>query len=434
MKTLGLDIGTTTISAVVLDSEAGVLDVLTESNDSFQNGPAYARIQDPVRIREIAMASVQKLLERHPDLTAVGVTGQMHGILYVDSQGQPVSPLYTWQDNRGQEVREDGRTWAQWMTDVTGYEMATGYGMVTHAYNLCHNLVPPEAAAFCTIADYLAMVLSGQNRPVIDATNAASLGAYDCRRGMFDTVALKRAGVGPELLPVIASNPLLGTGPVGIPVTVGIGDNQASFLGATGGATDAVLINMGTGGQISVYTDTYLTTESMETRPFPDGGWLLVGASLAGGRSYALLEQFFRQVVAMVQGTSDSVYESMSRALDHAGPVENIPDVITTFMGTRKDPSRRGAISGLGPDNFTPLHLMYGVMHGMAKELYTMYRSYLDASGATPTRMIGSGNGLQKNRQLCRIFEETFGYPLTLSTNQEEAACGAARFAARHAH
>ena len=289
MKTLGLDIGTTTISAVVLDSEAGVLDVLTESNDSFQNGPAYARIQDPVRIREIAMASVQKLLERHPDLTAVGVTGQMHGILYVDSQGQPVSPLYTWQDNRGQEVREDGRTWAQWMTDVTGYEMATGYGMVTHAYNLCHNLVPPEAAAFCTIADYLAMVLSGQNRPVIDATNAASLGAYDCRRGMFDTVALKRAGVGPELLPVIASNPLLGTGPVGIPVTVGIGDNQASFLGATGGATDAVLINMGTGGQISVYTDTYLTTESMETRPFPDGGWLLVGASLAGGRSYALL-------------------------------------------------------------------------------------------------------------------------------------------------
>ena len=113
MKTLGLDIGTTTISAVVLDSEAGVLDVLTESNDSFHNGPAYARIQDPVRIREIAMASVQKLLERHPNLTAVGVTGQMHGILYVDSQGQPVSPLYTWQDNRGQEVREDGRTWAQ---------------------------------------------------------------------------------------------------------------------------------------------------------------------------------------------------------------------------------------------------------------------------------------------------------------------------------
>lgn len=432
MKTLGLDIGTTTISAVVLDSEIGVLDSITESNDSFLTGPSYARIQNPDRIREIALSSVHKLLEAHPDIVALGVTGQMHGILYLDREGKPVSPLYTWQDNRGQELREDGRTWAQWMTEVTGYAVATGYGMVTHAYHVHHGLVPPEATVFCTIADYLSMCLGGQTRPVIDATNAASLGVYDCRRGAFDTAALERAGIGAELLPAVAAKPMVGTGALGVPVAVGLGDNQASFLGATGGAVDVVLINMGTGGQVSVYTDTYLTTDSMETRPFPDGGWLLAGASLAGGRSYALLEQFFRQVVAMAQGESGSVYDAMGRALDSAGPVEHVPHTVTTFMGTRKDPSCRGAITGLGPDNFTPVHLMHGVMHGMAEELYAAYQSYLDAGGKAPARMIGSGNGLQKNPHLCRIFEETFGCPLVLSTNNEEAACGAALYAARH--
>jgi sedoheptulokinase len=46
--------------------------------------------------------------------------------------------------------------------------------------------------------------------------------------------------------------------------------------------------------------------------------------------------------------------------------------------------------------------------------------------------MIGSGNGLRKNPHLCRIFEETFDLPLVLSENEEEAACGAAIYAASH--
>ena len=46
--------------------------------------------------------------------------------------------------------------------------------------------------------------------------------------------------------------------------------------------------------------------------------------------------------------------------------------------------------------------------------------------------MIGSGNALRKNPHLCRIFEDTFGMPLILSQNEEEAACGAAIYAADH--
>lgn len=51
-------------------------------------------------------------------------------------------------------------------------------------------------------------------------------------------------------------------------LTVAIGDNQASFLGAAGSENNTLLVNMGTGGQISVLTDQYFETEGIEARPF----------------------------------------------------------------------------------------------------------------------------------------------------------------------
>ena len=75
---------------------------------------------------------------------------------------------------------------------------------------------------------------------------------------------------------------------------------------------------------------------------------------------------------------------------------------------------------------------MAGLMQGMADELYGMYEGYLAKGGKAPAAMIGSGNGFRKNRHLCKIFEKTFGCPLSLSPYQEEAACGAAIYAAKH--
>ena len=432
MKTLGLDIGTTSVSAVVYDTQLGVLAAKTVKNDSFLPSQSWERIQDPNRIREIAEAAVKELLALHPEVSAMGLTGQMHGILYLDGAGDCVSPLYTWQDGRGDLPHPEGGTWASRLSEITGYPVATGYGMATHFYNVRHGLVPEGAAAFCTIHDYLAMKFSGNTAPKMDPTDAASLGLFDARRGGFDREALERAGLDVGMLPRLMDSPCLGTGPLGIPVYAAIGDNQASFLGASGGRTDVLLVNVGTGSQISVYSPVHMHTDTLETRPFPDQGWLLVGASLCGGRSYAMLESFFRQTVKMVTGADDSVYAAMTRALDEAGTVTDAPRAVTTFQGTRKDPGRKGGITEIGTDNFTPVHFMHSIMQGMARELYDMYAGYLEKGGVPPKTIIGSGNGLRKNRHLCRIFEAVFGCSLELSPNDEEAACGAAVYAAKH--
>ena len=431
MKVLGIDIGTTTISAVVYAEGQGVLTAKTVSSDSFLPGESWEKIQDPKVIYNKAMASIHEMLALHPDIQAIGVTGQMHGIVYLDAAGDPVSPLYIWQDGRGDLPYDGSTTWAGHLSIITGYEVATGYGMVTHCYNLNHGLVPENATVFCTIHDYLAMKLAGRTVPLTEPTDAASLGLFDSPNGCFDAAALRVSGIDCALVPGLITDPCLGVGPLGIPVYAAIGDNQASFLGATGGRTDVLLVNMGTGSQISVYSPDYMKTTTLETRPFPDGGWLLVGASLCGGRAYALLENFFRQTVKMVTGSESSVYDAMARLLDTA-EVTDAPTVCTLFQGTRKDPTLRGSVTGLSTENFTPLHLIQGVMQGMADELFEMYRGYLDLGGQRPAAMIGSGNGLRKNPHLCRIMEKTFGCPLILSENNEEAACGAAIYAANH--
>lgn len=432
MKTLGLDIGTTTISAVVYDTDVGVLTSRTIKNDSFLTGESWERIQDPSVIWEKSVAVVQELLREYPDVTAMGLSGQMHGILYLDDIGTPVSPLYIWQDGRGDLPYDETHCWAAHLSELTGYSLATGYGLVTHCCNLNHGLVPKNAVKLCTIHDYLAMKFSGRSTPVTEATDAASLGLYDGPNHRFDPEALQKAGIDPAILPEVVTDPCLGTGMLGIPVYAALGDNQASFLGATGGRTDVLLVNMGTGGQVSVYSPEHIRTQTLETRPFPDGGWLLVGASLCGGRSYALLETFFRETVKMVTGQEVSAYEAMSNAMGTAEDLDRSPKITTLFQGTRKDPSLRGSIENIGTDNFTPRHFIYGVMQGMAEELYGMYQGYLAMGGKPPAAMVGSGNGLRKNPHLCRVFEMTFGIPLILSENDEEAACGAAIYAAKH--
>ena len=425
MKILGLDIGTTTVSAVVTEN-GRVLAAETQASHAFlPNRPAWEKAQDAAALEALALKITDALLSRFPEVERIGLTGQQHGIVYLDAQGRLLSPLYTWQDGRGELPYDETQSYCARLSALTGYPLATGYGMVTHFYNLQNGLVPERTAAFCTIHDYLAMRLAGRSAPAIDSSDAASFGIFDVKCRRFDTDALKRAGIDPRLLPAIAGESFLGIGTRGIPVYTAIGDNQASFLGATGGEKGCMLVNVGTGSQFSVHTPEYLVCDGLETRPFPTGGYLLAGSGLCGGRAYALLEQFFRQTAQMLGLSTESCYGAMAHLLD-TSPVPADPAVITPlFQGTRQNPRLRGSITNLSTDNFTPLSLLYGMMRGMAEELHGMYRR----SGLAGGTLYGSGNGLRKNPHLRRCFEEAFGRPLRLSQNEEEAACGAALFA-----
>ena len=73
-----------------------------------------------------------------------------------------VSPLYTWQDGRGNQPLLEGKSICQILQETYGKEAYTGYGLVTHLYQHQTGKIPKQAVGFCTIMDYLGMVLTGQ--------------------------------------------------------------------------------------------------------------------------------------------------------------------------------------------------------------------------------------------------------------------------------
>lgn len=430
MLTLGLDIGTTSISAVVCEDNS-VIASKTIDNQSNLQGKEWESLQDAEKILALSCGLLASLYAEFPAISGIGVTGQMHGILYLDAEGDPLSPLINWKDGRGDLPVDDQKTWVQDLSQQTGYRLSTGYGALTHYVNEKKGWLPEGAKVFCTIGDYIAMKLAGRKSPQIHPTNAASLGLFDLQKGSFDQLALKKVGINPDLFPEVSKEGFLGRTEKGTNVVQAIGDNQASFLGASEGARDSLLINIGTGSQISIYSPHYMEISSLETRPYVNGGWLLVGAALSGGLSFALLESFFRQSVKMVTGEEKNCYGPMMEAMGRIDlrALKNAPVISPLFYGTRQDPTLTASITDLHPDNFTPQHFIFGMMKGMSHELYQMYEGYLAQEAKRPEHLIGSGNGLRRNPYLVQIIEEEFGGHLHLSGQTEEAAYGASLYA-----
>lgn len=427
MRVIGVDIGTTTISLVVLDTDSGeVLECVNTPNPAaYPGAQPFERLQDPEKIVAQVSAQLECLKKRHAPIGAIGLDGQMHGMLYVDAQGKAVSPLYTWQDGHG-ELDADGETVAQALSRLTGYPMATGYGLTTHFALTRLGKVPEQAAKLCTIADYAAMRLTGRTQPLCHASNAASMGLFDTARGEWDGAAMARAGLAAELLPVTtASCTILGEDADGTPVACAIGDNQASFIGAVSEPEHSVLVNVGTGAQVSMVGRAQGPLALCEQRPLEGKGMLLVGSSLCGGRAYALLHRFFLDCARMAGCDADSLYAQMNEAALRV-PGEPSLRVDTRFCGSRSNPQERGSIVNIGEGNFDAAQLTAGVLWGMADELWSFYEEMSAACARSARVLVGSGNGVRRNPALRRALQKRFGMALRVPAQDEEAACGAA--------
>lgn len=408
MKAIGIDIGTTSICGVVLDSENGdVVRTRTELSDSFiKTENEWEKIQDVAKITDIAVAILDSFIDEFQDeICSIGLTGQMHGIVYTDENGKAVSPLYTWQDGRGNLPYKDG-TYASYLGSYTGY------GNVTDFYNRENGIVPSNAISYCTVQDYLGMLLCNKTHPLIHASDAVSLGLYNVVNKSFDY---------PVNIDVTDGFELIGTYR-NIPVSVAIGDNQASVF-ATLSDDGKTLINVGTGSQVSVVSDKVLTAENVECRPYVDGKYLIVGCALCGGRAYSLLKGFYSELLDAAQCKDVDVYAVMDEMLKSKNDTDLQVD--TRFAGTRNNPEQRGSVLNISTENFTPQDLTLATLRGIIDELYAMYL----LMGKKCSGIVGSGNGIRKNKALARIAESTFGGELCVPVYTEEAACGAALFA-----
>ena len=453
---IGLDIGTTTLSAVVLDTDSGAL--LAQHTTPNQAGMFPAPGRTELDIEELQRSTIDCLVTIVADaridpakVRGIGVTGQQHGVTFLDARGAPVRPAITWQDLRAQEkIPGSSESYLQRLiAQAGGVEAFRRMGCLPAAGFLGTTLfwlhendqLPPLPFTACFVPDAVVTFLTGAS-PASDPTLAGSAGVFDIVANDWDWALLERLGLPASLFPPVGvagetAGGLrsdiagkIGLSP-GLPVGVALGDNQASFIGSVREPATSLGINVGTGGQISARTDEFHFIPGLENRPFPGGHYLLIGGGLFGGRSYAYLLNFFRQTGEQLFGeaTADDLYERMTELARTVAPGSDGLVCAPFFTGSRVDPNLRASFTGLSPDNFTPGHFSRALLEGMAEGFHRFGEQMAPVIGAR-SPLVGAGNGVRRNRLLAGILAKRFGAPLHIPALAEEAAVGAAIVAA----
>lgn len=428
MNFLGIDIGTSSICGIVYNTVSkDIVSIAKINNTDMLSCNVWEKVQDANAIVDIVLDLIQELRIQYPDIKGIGLSGQMHGILYVNAEGEAVSPLYTWQDMRGSLLYKDGMSYAAYLSKQTGFPLSTGFGLVTHYYNKVNSLVPQNAVKLCTIMDYTAIRLTGKCEPLVDCSNAASLGFFDKEKLAFDKEALWNVGIDSSILPEIGKAFSRVGHYENISVYTAIGDNQASFLGSIRDIRHSIHITVGTSSQISVYSEDYVNVPLLDTRPLPGGGYILVGAALCGGCSFSLLKKFFSETIKLYTGEEmdDTDLYKIMVSVPYKEVQEDDIRVETLFGGTRSHPEKRGKIMNISCLNWHPENLIRGFLEGMSQELYDSYQLLPNSVRERKTILVGSGNGIKRNPLLCQILEERFKCHLQVSACREEAALGA---------
>jgi sugar (pentulose or hexulose) kinase len=448
---LGLDVGTTSVSVVLLDREAGrLVSGRSLPHGAGRSGAMAGRAELDLdvlwRVVQAALRDLVAETEGRGEVSAVGVTGQMHGLALVRADGTPAAPAITWQDQRAIERDETGAAYLERFVSEAGgptaFERmgaspATGYLGPSLYWLRRQGFSPAPSVTACLIPDAIVARLAG-GPPVTDPTDAASTGLYDVVSGAWDLAVLRGLGIPEALLaPVRASGEVAGrlrrdvaerVGlAAGLPVAVAIGDNQASFIGSVRDAGRALLVNIGTGAQVSALVSAFARGAGLEARPFPGGRYLLVGAGLYGGASYALLRDLYRQIGRAFFGArgDEGLYDRMNALAAEVPPGSDGLRCVPLFAGTRVDPTVRGSFTGVSPENLTPGHLARALLEGVADQLHALWDVMRPLAGAR-VDLVGAGNAITRNALLARILAVRFGLPLNLPAFDEPAALGAA--------
>ena len=450
LAAIGLDIGTTSTSVVAVGDNAKVLASASRTHGAaVPSIDSNEAIQSPEIHRSVALELIRQVVDQVPATpVALGLTGQMHGLLLVDANRSPKTPLVTWQDRRCVS-RQQSTDYLESVLNIcsdtalnaSGCRPSAGYGGVTLGWLQHNDLLPAGVTGVSTISDWLCSELT--DSPLrIDRTHAAAWGIFDLENNDWSLELIEAFGLDeswlPELVPTgstigiitpeVAQQTHLAAG---LPVCVSVGDNQSAVLGSLPPGPDAMHVNIGTGGQVSWKCDEFRRLNGVDLRPFVDGAFLQVGAGFAGGDAYASLIRIVQSWASDlgVERSPDEIYTLLEELATQLPIDADGLRFRPTFRGTRQAPHRLAEVTQLSETNFSLGHIARAAIGGIAEGLFAFVQNADPGQLDSIASLAGGGNGLRRNSLLREAVRERFNRPIEMTAFAEEAAAGAALLA-----
>lgn len=414
---LGLDLGTGSVKILLMDEDGGVRGEGLASYDVSSPHPGWAE-SDPEEWWEAVSLAVRAAVGgRGGEVSSLGLSGQMHGVVLSDEVGSVLRPAVLWADGRsGGELAAYRRLGEETLRSLAN-PLAAGmagptliwlrdnepglYGSATHA-------LQPK--------DWLRLRLTGE--ALSEPSDASATLLYDLERDSWSETTVRALGLREDLLPpLVPSSAVAGTLTreaarhlgvrVGIQVAAGAADTAAAALGCGLLGTGPVQLTVGTGAQI-------FSVRSRPTlAPNPKTHLYRTATETPAGRYYAMAAvqnaglalEWARKIL---NASWEEVYAEAFSVPPGAGGVVFLP-----YLGGERtphfDPGAHGAWTGLDLSHGRA-HLLRAAFEGVAfslrEGLEALERTGIEAS---ELRLAGGGTAKPSWRQL---LADVLGRPL----------------------
>ena len=446
---MGIDVGTTGTRAVIVRPDGHVVGAATGDHQPMRMPkPGWAE-QDPADWWEAAIQAVRAALEaaslKGEDIAAVGLSGQMHGVVLLDQAHAVLRPALIWCDQRSQAQ-------CDWITSQVGSERLiqlvsnpalTGFSAPKLLWVRDHE---PEifarAAKFLLPKDYVRFRLTGEfatdvsdasGTLLFDVTNRRwsqeMVGALD-----LDAKLLPRAYESPEITGQITRETAVVTGlKAGTPVVGGGGDQASSAVGngiVLPGLTSATL---GTSGVIFTHTELPKLDPLGRIHTFchaVPGKWHVMGVTQGAGLSLRWFrEQFGASEAWLARQTGVDPYELIIEQAAKIPPGSQGLLWLPYLMGERTphlDARARGMWFGLTAAH-TRGHLIRSILEGVAFSLRDSLEIFTELE--IPVEQIRVSGGGSRSFLWRQIQADIYGKELVTLRTSEGSAFGAALLA-----
>ncbi|MBD3886997.1 xylulokinase [Phormidium tenue FACHB-886] len=430
---LGIDLGTGSVKALLLDADGTVLAEASHAYPVKAPKPGWAETDPEAWWSAVAIVVHQVVANSSHSVEAIGLSGQMHGVVLTDKEGQPLRPAILWADMRSGNVLDAYR---QLPTDLL-MRLANPItaGMAGPTLLWLRQEEPDTYAAARWVLqpkDWLRLQLTGA--VAAEPSDASGTLLYDMRSDQWAFEVMEALHLRTDWLPnLIPSSHIAGHLTdqaarylglkAGLPIVAGAADTAAALLGSGLLQPGAIQLTVGSGAQIITPLTQPSVDASLRTHLYraalPEQWYQLAAIQNAG-----LALEWVRGILGL---SWSEVYETSNFVPRGCEGLTFLP-YLTGERTPHLDPHARGSWVGLGLHH-SRSHLMWAALEGVAFAIKQGLEAIVAPNVPIPALRLAGGGTLEPAwRQLLATVLQVPLYSITIPAASAQGAALLAGF------
>lgn len=432
---IGIDIGTSSTKTTIIDQDGQIVTWVDEEYRINSPQPGWAE-QDADTWFAAAVNTLRKAVEQRgipaDRVAAIGLSGQMHGLVCVDKAGKPLRPAIIWADHRSKaEIGElRNRIGIDRQAEWLGNPLATGFMLPSWLWLEKHEPVIAASTHWLMLPnDYIRYRLTGTYGS--EPSDASSTLMFDPHTRSWSKPLLHEIGLSIDRLPPVSESSDIAGGLLpeiaaavglrsGTPVVFGGSDVSLQALGQGITEPGTVSCTIGTGGQLFAPVPKPVHDPQLRLHLFchaiPEC-WHLEAAILSAGLSLRWLRD------NLWAGQSYSALVDPAQAVEAASQGLFFLPYLAGERTPVMDPDIRASFIGLGLEHMQA-HLVRAVMEGVVFAL-RQGMELMGSLGVSTDRLVATG-GATNHPLWLQLQADIFNQPVYIAKTSQASGFGAA--------